>query len=658
MLIVVAGMHRSGTSVLMRLLKDAGARIPGEMLPGNADNPTGYWEARDVVRLDNRMLAAAGHSWCDDRALAAETLDRLDAAFGAEIDRTLAAICEGGGCIAMKDPRLSRLMPLWLGAARRLGIETRVLIALRAPAEVAGSLFQRIHTTAFRPAALLGATRAHVLTARSMLEAERHARGVPRAFIDFPDLLADPRGTLARAIRAADLPLTMPEGATAVDPALHRQRGGAGAGWASARFADGIHARLRDGAPDPAALDADLARLDSLTAETDAARGAAATHPQETGAALVRLERRFAAAMDLPQRQVTFLSGAPQSKGHIYRVQNRLESLMTTPVAAALATLGTDDPEALAADSDLIVLFRAEWSPPVEALYSAAQARGVPVIFDIDDLVFDPAYMKPGYIAYLDSLPPPQRALWEARAENYRRALAEADGAWVSTEALAEHARRVNPAVQVVPNGLAAGRIRRAEEGLKQALSRPDDGLLRIGYASGSPSHDRDFAPLAPVLADLLHRHPNLRLTLIGHIEASRFAALDAVRGQIEHRPEVPFEDLPQALSDIAINLAPLEPGNPFCDAKSELKYFEAALVGVPTVASPTPPFAAAIEDGVTGFLAATEAEWLDRLSRLIDSPDTRATLARAARRQALERFGPEAQKAALLAAIRAGLRG
>src|SRR5438270_307388 len=79
------------------------------------------------------------------------------------------------------------------------------------------------------------------------------------------------------------------------------------------------------------------------------------------------------------------------------------------------------------------------------------------------------------------------------------------------------------------------------------------------------------------------------------------------------------------------INLAPLEPSNPFCEAKSELKFFEAAVVGVPTIASATEPFAAAIEDGVSGLLANDAEGWRRALDLLVSSKDRRRAIGAAA---------------------------
>ena len=90
------------------------------------------------------------------------------------------------------------------------------------------------------------------------------------------------------------------------------------------------------------------------------------------------------------------------------------------------------------------------------------------------------------------------------------------------------------------------------------------------------------------------------------------------MESQIEWRQSVPFRQLPDELARFDINLAPLETGNVYCEAKSELKYFEAALVEVPTIASPTVPYEEAIRHGETGYLARTAEEWFECLDTLV----------------------------------------
>jgi hypothetical protein len=106
----------------------------------------------------------------------------------------------------------------------------------------------------------------------------------------------------------------------------------------------------------------------------------------------------------------------------------------------------------------------------------------------------------------------------------------------------------------------------------------------------------------------------------------------------------VPWQDLPARIRDVDVNLAPLSPGSPFNEAKSAIKWLEAALVATPTVASPTQPFREAIDDGVTGLLAESRADWRRQIERLLDDVALRRTIGERARRAALLTWGPPAQ--------------
>ena len=99
--------------------------------------------------------------------------------------------------------------------------------------------------------------------------------------------------------------------------------------------------------------------------------------------------------------------------------------------------------------------------------------------------------------------------------------------------------------------------------------------------------------------------------------------------------------NLPTEMARLDINLAPLEVGNPFCEAKSELKFFDAALVNVPTVASPTGPFRRAIDHGRTGILAASADDWYIYVKKLAEDPALREQLGRNAYVATLAAFGP-----------------
>lgn len=92
-------------------------------------------------------------------------------------------------------------------------------------------------------------------------------------------------------------------------------------------------------------------------------------------------------------------------------------------------------------------------------------------------------------------------------------------------------------------------------------------------------------------------------------------------------------------MANVDINIAPLEIGNPFCESKSELKFFEAGIVGVPTVAAATAPFVEAIADGIDGFVANGTEQWIAKLEKLILDENLRKEIGAKAREKAISRY-------------------
>ena len=107
-------------------------------------------------------------------------------------------------------------------------------------------------------------------------------------------------------------------------------------------------------------------------------------------------------------------------------------------------------------------------------------------------------------------------------------------------------------------------------------------------------------------------------------------------------QPFMDFLEMQSVLRDIDLNIVPLQ-DSAFTWSKSELKYFEAALVNTPTLASTTPVFRRAITPGVTGFLAES-TEWLEAL-RDIDTLTSKdlESVGSAARASVLDTYSPMA---------------
>jgi glycosyltransferase involved in cell wall biosynthesis len=345
--------------------------------------------------------------------------------------------------------------------------------------------------------------------------------------------------------------------------------------------------------------------------------------------------------------RILYIAGEPDTPGATYRC-DRYEAACCLAGWEATTVAIKDVTDKTLLGHDVVVLWRAAWDGHVEQIIACARGNGSRVVFDVDDLMIKPELAK---IAIVDGIRTIQ--VTESDAQYFfgrvQRVLANADVCSCTTSELARHLREWQKATHVLPNGFDAEALRRSRLAVRQAKQAEGDGLIRLGYAAGTRTHQKDFRQAAGAVARVLAARPDTRLVLFrattdgqGVVLAEEFDELAPYQDRIEWRAMVPLIDLPDELIRFDINLAPLEVENPFCEAKSELKYFEAALVDVPTVASPTGPYRRAIDDGRTGFLAAGEDEWYARMLQLVDDPELRRQVGRAAFHDALWTFGPQ----------------
>ena len=146
--VLVTGMHRSGTSLIALMLRRAGMHFGGPLLDEpRSDAPLGYGEHAAVVALHEDLLARLGRTWHGpdgaqplphDWQRRPETL-RVRQTLGDLIDRELHARRSW----FVKDPRISRLLPMWLGLLEERDVAVEAVLCVRHPSAVAGSLARR-----------------------------------------------------------------------------------------------------------------------------------------------------------------------------------------------------------------------------------------------------------------------------------------------------------------------------------------------------------------------------------------------------------------------------------------------------------------------------------------------------------------------------------
>lgn len=217
--LIILGMHRSGTSALARVANLAGWHMPAMLMRPAEANQSGHWESLPIVRINNKVLRALGRVWADPKPLPEGWIDAPKVAkIIAEAPKVIASEFGTADHIVVKDPRMSRLLPLWNRIFQELGYDPHCLIACRNPIEVSQSLNARD-----------GMNRSHALLLWEtyMLEAELHSRSLPRSVVHYERLLANWRDTLGPALNIGTLGFTRfePEASKQVDAFLDpRQR--------------------------------------------------------------------------------------------------------------------------------------------------------------------------------------------------------------------------------------------------------------------------------------------------------------------------------------------------------------------------------------------------------------------------------------------------
>lgn len=352
---------------------------------------------------------------------------------------------------------------------------------------------------------------------------------------------------------------------------------------------------------------------------------------------------------DARNYRVVYISGEAIDKpGYFYRIDRYAKAfsrLGTEVITLPLEKIRSCREEILA--SNLVIIWRASWSTDIDALIRDTRARAIPTVFDVDDLMVSPEHATAQFIDAIryDKKDP---ARVRSHYENVARTMVNCSYGTATTDELAWHMRRNGrrrPTV-VLPNGYATNTYALSRISARRKAEHTDC-LIRIGYASGSRTHQADFKLCASAVSKALRSNKNCRLVLfkkgdLTTLDLSEFPEMHGLESQIEWRPFKKHAELPTEVARFDVNLAPVEVGNPFCEAKSELKFFEAAICDVPTIASPTGPFSRAIVDGVTGFLADSPDKWENSILNLVSDPSLRTRIGGEAHRAALWPFGPK----------------
>lgn len=266
-------------------------------------------------------------------------------------------------------------------------------------------------------------------------------------------------------------------------------------------------------------------------------------------------------------------------------------------------------------DIDLIIICRFKWDSNIQRVINCAKEKNIKLAFDSDDLVYDvkniPMVMNTLSVEENED----RLDYWFSYIGRIERVARQCNCMITTNDFLATKMRQdLGKDVYIAQNFLNRLQLEVSEDYYNQKGDTYEDKFV-VGYFSGTPSHINDFRVVAPELKKALEECENMVFRLVGFMELPSYMHELREQGRIECYPLVNFVDLQKCIAEVDVNIVPLV-YNEFTNCKSELKFFEAAVVGTPTCATPTFVFNQSIEGGEDGYLC-QQGDWYQLLTNL-----------------------------------------
>jgi len=346
--------------------------------------------------------------------------------------------------------------------------------------------------------------------------------------------------------------------------------------------------------------------------------------------------KEFVLALFIRPGDVLYISGCPGGS-RFYRCHNQAEELKLYGIKSKIISQDNLNLLRVVKKFKVFIFQRVIYNEHIKDTISVIKKQKKAIIFETDDLVFDPRYIS--FMHYYNFFGDEEKSWYRNGIGREILEDAYAENCIVSTDFLKEALREKYPDknIFISYNKLNKNQIKYAQQALsKKEKIKPNDGKIRIGYFSGSQSHDNDFETISNVLLEILKENKDAVLMTVGQLDIN--GKFGEVRSQIEKFDFIPLKKLPELMLKADIDIVPLEINNPFCQAKSALKFFEAGLLEIPTVAAATDSFEKVIKNGENGFLAEDENDWREYITKLIKEKELRIKIGRKAKEDSLRK--------------------
>lgn len=321
-----------------------------------------------------------------------------------------------------------------------------------------------------------------------------------------------------------------------------------------------------------------------------------------------------------------------------YRIDQKLEQLqLQGKKATAIDWTELQFKQNELALHDVVIFYRVPAVVQVIKAIAQVNATGKLSLYEIDDLLFVPEYPPVlesygGYVS-IETYRELTRgmALFNAAARLCRHGIASTEPLRRELQSLVQEQR-----CWLHRNGLdSLNKIRTSDKTAKKHID--------IFYGSGTQAHNTDFIEQAlPAIERIFNDFANVRLIVVGYLRLPK-AFQQAYEGRYIHLPAIDsVQGYWSLLEQADINIAVLHDDR-INSCKSELKWFEAACYGIPSVLSTTENYRDVVKDGEDGYLASSESEWYSALKQLVGDSDLRRAVGDTAQRRAISDYGLDA---------------
>jgi hypothetical protein len=139
-IVIVLGMHRSGTSVFTGILNKMGLPLGENLMKPTKDNPKGYFENMDFYHFNEMVLRECNSSWYDVSNLTEEKILKEEYK---NILKSIIKKYNNYDIFGVKDPRICVLLPLYEKVCGELGIKIEYVLITRDKESIINSINKR-----------------------------------------------------------------------------------------------------------------------------------------------------------------------------------------------------------------------------------------------------------------------------------------------------------------------------------------------------------------------------------------------------------------------------------------------------------------------------------------------------------------------------------